>query len=204
MLSRTSQATEVAAPPPTVASGRWVRLRPVSVEDYQSYYDWRLDLQEFGIWKGRRIVTQSEFARELASIVEGSQLLTIVERRTLTPIGFVQVYDHSQEDGWAFFTAYLTPAYRTKGHGAEASLLFGEYLFTYYPIRKVYADVLEFNENSLRSLEGAGFEVEGRRKAHAYLQGRYWDLIHLALTRESWDKLRGRRLTQFVQIGERE
>ncbi|MBI2724000.1 MAG: GNAT family N-acetyltransferase [Chloroflexi bacterium] len=188
--------------PDPVASGRWVGLRPFSEPDYASFYKWRNDLSEYGIWKGRRIVTAAEFAQELRAIIEGSLLLTVLNQRTLEPIGFAQVYDHSHEDGWAFFTIYLAEGYRSKGHGAEAGLILLDYLFSYYPLRKIYGDALEFNQPSLDTMISAGFEIEGRRKEHAFLHGRYWDLIHLTLTRENWTKLRQRNLTRFLSIPE--
>lgn len=183
---------------PSAMVGRWVALRPHTPADFDRYYEWRTDLTEYGMWKPRVPVTREGYLAELERITASSLLLTVTNRGDGAPIGMVQTYDLSLEDGWVFFLAYVTPQYQGRGHGAEASLLIADYLFSYFPIRKLYADVFEYNQRSLKALLNAGFVEEGRRRAHRYFHNQYWSLIHLALYREDWDSLRSRRLTHFL------
>ena len=48
--------------------------------------------------------------------------------------------------------------------GAKAGILFDDYLFSYYPLRKIYCDVFDYNKNSFDAMKNAGLEVEGTFK----------------------------------------
>ncbi|MEX2158157.1 MAG: GNAT family protein [Dehalococcoidia bacterium] len=185
---------------PEAISGRWAYLRPYRDSDFPYFYAWRTDLREYGLWKSKVAPTEEEYAAELATLRSRSVVLTVIDRVSSKPIGLAQAYDFSMEDGWTSCLGYIEPAFRVRGHGAEAGLLFADYLFSSFPIRKVYADVLEFNGSVLRTLQGIGFVVEGRRSEHGFFQGKYWDLFHLALTRTRWNDVRNRRFRNLVTL----
>ena len=63
-------------------------------------------------------------------------------------------------------------------------MLFHDYLFQYYPIRKVYSNVFGYNQTSLDFLLSAGFVVEGELKQHRYYGGAYHSMFTLALYRD--------------------
>jgi hypothetical protein len=83
----------------------------------------------------------------------------------------------------------------------EGVFLFVDYLFDTWPLRKVYADSLEFNFDQFAGGTATFFEVEGRLKDHVYLKGRYWDQIILAVWRERWKAERARYL-KLLRIDE--
>ena len=74
----------------------------------------------------------------------------------------------------------------------EAFMLFLDYLFTVFGFRKLYGEVLEFNLTSFRSIIGKIAHEEGRLRDHEYFDGRYWDLVFLAIYREEWEAKRER------------
>ena len=65
-------------------------------------------------------------------------------------------------------------------------LLFFDYLFTVFNIRKLYAEVLEFNFGQFASGAEHVFKVEGRLTDHDWYDGRYWDMLVLALYRDDF------------------
>jgi RimJ/RimL family protein N-acetyltransferase len=87
---------------------------------------------------------------------------------------------------------YTEPSSRKTGAGVEAALLFGDYLFKFFAIRKLYAEVYEFNVDSMDVLLNAGFVQEGMLKEHLWYENRYWNMHQLALYRDDWTKLRDR------------
>jgi len=166
-------------------------LRPISREDYPKFFQWRTDADNLHLWSSRRkIPTWEQFVAEFEADLHTTVTLLILRKRDHEPIGFLQAYNLNQADGWTYFLAYLVPEARIIGYGAEALVLFGDYMFSYFPIRKVYADVYEYNEYGLRSLLKGGFVEEGRSLRHVWHGDRYWDLIHLGYFREDWERLK--------------
>ncbi len=103
-------------------------------------------------------------------------------------IGFVYSYDSSMKDGHCKMTVYICEKYRNVGVGAYIGLKFMDHLFTYYPFRRIYCDVYEYNSNSFSSLTQCGLEETGRMREYRYYDGKYYDLILLTITRETFEK----------------
>jgi hypothetical protein len=73
-------------------------------------------------------------------------------------------------------------------------------LFKYFPIRKIYADVFEYNEESYDLLVShGGFREEARLPNHIWYESRYWALIKLALYREDYYEWR-ERTNRILQV----
>ena len=170
---------------------RRVLLRPIGRADYPKFFEWRADADNLHLWSSRRkIPTWEQFVAEFEADLHTTVTLLILRKRNRQPIGFLQAYNLNQADGWTYILEYLVPEARIAGSGAEALLLFGEYLFGYFPLRKLYAEVYEYNDYVLRGLVKAGFSEEGRSLRHVWHGDRYWDLVHLGYFREEWERLR--------------
>ncbi len=85
---------------------------------------------------------------------------------------------------------YLVPSHRDRIYGGEAVLAFGDYAFSYYKFRKVYAEVFGFNQFVLESLLSHGFVEEGRLLGHTFWNGQFWDLHQLAIYRDQFNAIR--------------
>jgi hypothetical protein len=73
-------------------------------------------------------------------------------------------------------------------HTAEATALFGRYLFEQFPLRKICSEVFEFNEQAIRLNRKLGFRDAGRLRQHVWWRDRYWDLLQFELFREDFDE----------------
>jgi RimJ/RimL family protein N-acetyltransferase len=172
--------------------GRWVKLRPLSRHDYPTFFQWRADVESLHLWSSeRRVPTLEEYANELENLLATTITFLILTPRE-EPIGFVQAYHLNHSQGWCRFLIYVAPEHRQSGYVLEAPLLFGDYIFSNFNFRKVYADVFEYNEDVLSMLRRGGFVEEGRLKEHIFFAGQFWDLINLALYRRAWEELRQR------------
>ncbi|MCF7815701.1 MAG: GNAT family N-acetyltransferase [Candidatus Pacebacteria bacterium] len=76
-----------------------------------------------------------------------------------------------------------------KGYGSEAKMLLLEFAFNVLNLRKVYSNVIAFNERSHAYSLKCGYKEEGRLKDHHYAQGKYWDQIWLSVYRNDWELL---------------
>lgn len=182
--------------PPSVISGRWTTLRAVSRDDYPSFFKWRSDVFDLHIWAAsKRVPTAEEFGGEIEQLLRQSITFVVVNNRDAVSIGFVQAYNLNFAEGWCYALVYTERGHR-RGHGAEAYVALLDYLFRSFSLRKVYADVYEFNIESMKPLTSGGFVEEGRLKHHTWFNDRYWDVIRLAMYREDWYRFRER--THFV------
>lgn len=176
--------------------GRWVILRPVSQSDFPTFFRWRADVFDLHLWASqKRVPTYEEFTVEADKLFRQSITFLVVNKRQEQPIGFVQAYNLNLAEGWCFFLVYTAGKYR-RGHGVEASVGLLDYLFRNFALRKVYADVYEFNADSMKPLISAGFVEEGRFREHTWFNDRYWDVIRLAMYRSDWYRFRER--THFL------
>lgn len=182
-------ALSLQAPPASLA-GRWIILRPISRSDYQTFFGWRTDLLQMHIWgSSRRLPSWEEFCEEVEQMLRQSTIMLVLNKSSGLPIGFVQAYNTSPADGWCFTSAYIAEDHRQRPHAAEAYIALLEYLFRAFPLRKVYADVSDFNIAPLKPLMAGGFVEEGRFEEHTWHDDRYWDVIRLALR---WLEVRDR------------
>lgn len=76
--------------------------------------------------------------------------------------------------------------YWGKGYGAEAKMLMLDYAFNSLNLRKICSEVMDFNKRSLAYLLKCGYKVEGRRKWQVYRDGKYCDLVLLAVFKKDW------------------
>src|SRR5262249_10132473 len=102
-------------------------------------------------------------------------------------LGYVQAFDAAERHGWCHFAVMLDPSLARSGWAFEGMPLFVNYVFTVWPMRKLYAVVLESNYDQFASGCGDWFTTEGRLAEHEFYDGRFWDLIFLTVRREDWE-----------------
>jgi len=86
------------------------------------------------------------------------------------------------------FVGNISVPDRIKTHmGAEAQIVFINYLFALWNFRKIYVEVPEFTYAGIRKWVGDDlFVVEGRLREHTFYKGKFWDQYMLAAYRSNW------------------
>lgn len=177
-------------------TGRRVRLRPVFAEDYDYLYALVTAEEVAHRWRFRGVTPSPESFPQLLWHQVLAQF--VIERNANRQrLGLVSAFDADTRNGFCHIAMLLAPDLRGTGWALEAGALFVNYLFTTWNFRKLYGEVLEFNYDDFASGAGRWFRVEGRLGVHEYHDGRYWDLLLLALYREDWDQL-GPRLVERI------
>lgn len=169
--------------------GERVRLVPLSQKHLEQLFAWWNDPAMLFLWQHkRRIQSFEEWAQKFERLLNGTidTFLVILEEETGKPIGFVYSYNTNAIDWYTYLCTFVDGEHLSQGCGKEATALFLDYLMVYLPLRKVYAEVYEFNEVSLNATRSYGFEEEGFLRGHRWLDGRYWGMYILALTRDRW------------------
>jgi RimJ/RimL family protein N-acetyltransferase len=79
--------------------------------------------------------------------------------------------------------------YWGKGYGTEAKMLLLEFAFNELNLRKIYSDVIGYNERSLKYAKKCGYVEEARLPEHYFRKGKYWDKVILAVYSKEWQEL---------------
>jgi ribosomal-protein-alanine N-acetyltransferase len=87
---------------------------------------------------------------------------------------------HSAEIGY-----WLGEEFWAQGITTEAVVAMTDYGFRSLGLFRIFAEVFEWNRASMRVLEKAGYEAEGRLRNHALKDGRLIDQILYAITVEA-------------------
>lgn len=179
---------------PTLTGSR-ISLTPVTGEDLSYLYKWAIDVESMMLWTNRRNIPPLQHYIEESEVRIKSNIITqlmIHQNDINTTIGTVYAYDAHLTDGFLFMTLFLINSHISQGYGAEASLLFIDYLFSYFPLRKIYTEVYDYNERSLHFHRRAGLQEEGCFLQHRFFNGVYADLYRFALYRSAWPEIRNR------------
>lgn len=173
--------------PPTLVAGD-LKLAPLKAKYTPLLYEWESDVSSLFLWTARKAVSsETEFNEALASRLRNYyHVFFMIEDSREKPVGFIYSYDANLVDGFVFVTTFLEPSSRRNGLGAKAGVLFYDYIFSYYPLRKVYCDVFDYNKDSLDAMKNAGFEVEGTFKQHRFFKGTYHTMYRLSLYRKQF------------------
>ena len=83
---------------------------------------------------------------------------------------------------------WLVPDVQGEGYGKEALKLLVDYVFRAYETPTVKAKAFDYNEASQGLLESLGFELEGRLRMDAFVDGEYRDGLMYGILREEWEE----------------
>jgi len=173
--------------------GRRVLLRPVGVSDHAWLYLLSTHEENAFRWRYRGDTPSPEvFLRSLWDQVLVQ--LVVEERSTKQPVGLVVAYGADFQNSHVQVAVLLDPSVQRQAWPHEAVILFVNYLFINWNLRKLYAEALGFNYQQFASGAGRIFRVEAKLREYHYWDGRYWDKFIFACTREDWDGLRARFL----------
>lgn len=162
------------------------RLRPLAEADGEMVRNWRNQAHIRRNMYTEHVIGREEHARWINKILTDSRSdYTIFEHQD-RPIGLVGFYDifaeHERAD-WAF---YLGASDIVRGSGPAMECFALDYAFGSLRVHKLCCEVLAFNKAVINLHARFGFVREGLRKAHIIKNGKYEDVVELALFRDSW------------------
>ena len=101
-------------------------------------------------------------------------------------VGNVGLFEVDELSRHAEVGIALIPSARGKGIGTEAMRQILEFGFVRGNLRRMHLEVIASNAAAIRSYEKAGFVVEGRQREHAWVRGRYEDIVRMGILRSEW------------------
>lgn len=192
--SLTARAAAAASVPPM--ESRRVRLRPISEADRSFLYRIMTAPEAGGRVRFGGATPSPE--KVAASLWESVLAQFIVEGKDSgEALGLVAITSPNFRNRHCYLSALAEPRAQGTGLVAEGVFLGCNYAFLTWPLRKIY---MESSEESFREFQGglgALFQEEGRLREHVFWNGRYLDVLILAIYRQTWARLVpkfGRRL----------
>jgi hypothetical protein len=164
-------------------NGRRFSLVPVAPQHHQPLYN--LSVSQFinFRWRYHGLVPTFEmFERTLFTNVL-VQFVLVPNNDPRAVAGLAVAYNANLQDGWSYVATMSDP--RAGAGSIEGVALLIRYLFSQWPLRKVYFEAPAFNVSQFGSGVRSGLmREEARLKEHRYYDGRYWDDITYAMYRE--------------------
>jgi hypothetical protein len=114
----------------------------------------------------------------------------VVSADSEEPLGIVVLYRPAFQHGWAYVAAA-----RFDGGGPSYQFMLGvvlfiEYSFRHWDLRKMYMELPEYNLEQFVSGNERFFEIEGRLVGHTFYDGQHWDELVLAIYRDTFAQVR--------------
>lgn len=182
------------APNRVVVQGERVRLVPAAPEMEQRFHEWINDTDTRHLIGGTAYpishAAEADFLRGRARVSwEDGVFLAVeaIDAGAAVLIGSVELRGFSAEARHCEVGILIGDrAYRGGGYGTEAMRLACRFAFEEMGLERVWLYTDEFNTRAQRAYRKIGFVEEGRMRRHAYLGGRYYDVITMGLLREEF------------------
>lgn len=168
-------------------SWRDIQLIPYDKQYFDFIFECYQDYNSRNLFYGNSsIESREEFWQKLDNKISTvyHKYMIILSLTNNTPLGFIYSYDYNTENQYIYTAIFIAEKFRKTTVGGIAGIIFFNYLFKYFPIRKVYCTVYSYNGMSLKVLNNAGFKIEGILKEHKYFDGKYHDMNIMALYRD--------------------
>lgn len=179
-----------------------IDLRPLERGDGERLFLWRRE-PEVDRWMcGRAAQAWDEHERWLDGFLADPDLRGWIIGARGEPVGLLTLSglagcDRRAQWGWYIGEA---PA-RGRGVGRAAQLLGLDLAFGELGLHKVAAEVLADNEVALKAQASAGFRREGYLREHALKEGRFRDVVLLAILADEWRAHRAAFEQSLAQSG---
>jgi len=162
-------------------------IRELSIDDLPSIREWRNSPEINKYMFSQHEITQQEHLAwfEATQQNELRHLFAFEENNELK--GFLQLQQKSSECQvfeWGF---YISPQ-AVKGTGTRMSILAMSLAFSQLGAVKLYAEVLGFNQASIRLHQKLGFIEEGLLRKQHFLNSQYHDVYCFGMLKEEWQQ----------------
>lgn len=168
-----------------------VTLRTHTEADLEVLYAVASDLDT---WEERRPslpapLTRKAFEARLAELDSGDDKgVTFVIDADGAAVGTISLFSFDDLARHAEVGIALLAEARGRGIGTAAIGQMLEFAFVRCNLRRVHLQAIASNAAAVRAYEKAGFLVEGRLRDHAWVRGRYEDIVVMGVLRPEWEE----------------
>jgi RimJ/RimL family protein N-acetyltransferase len=170
-----------------------VRLRPLAEDDIAAIYFASLDPDSAHRWRYRgRTPSPEAFRQSLFTDAILAQFMVENRSDPEHAVGLVSGYNADLVSGHCYIALLRTDGALRRPQSAglmvEGAILFIQYVFDHFELKKIYVEVPEYNQSLIQGAD-AVFKKEGDLRDHYVYRGRSWAQYLYACYREDWDGL---------------
>ncbi|MFZ5632095.1 MAG: UDP-4-amino-4,6-dideoxy-N-acetyl-beta-L-altrosamine N-acetyltransferase [Bacillota bacterium] len=160
--------------------------------DLEKVLEWRNSDRIRAVMFTDRLITMDEHRAWYEGIKNDENTLCFIFEVQGSPAGVVNVVGIDRRNGRCSWGFYLGEAGAPRGTGTAMGLLALEYVFEVLGLRKLCGEVLASNTKSIEFHKKLGFVEEGRFIKHVLKDGKYEDVVAMALFNEDWVRIKQR------------
>lgn len=167
-------------------------LREMSENDLELVFEWRNSDRIRANMYTDHLITWDEHRAWFNRVEQDTNSIYFIfehNKRPIGVVGIVQIDNKYNRCSWAF---YLGAEDAPNGSNAIMEFLALEYIFEHLEIRKVMCEVFSFNESVIKLHKKFGFNEEAHFVQHMLKNGKYEDVVALALFADDWKKVKPR------------
>ena len=168
--------------------GERIYLSPKNVEDVEIFTKWMNDFYVTD-YTGRssKTMTLQEEKEYLEKNDNNKSTFAIIDIETDKIIGTLGLHDVDHINRTATLGIFIGDRdYWSKGYGTEAIQLLLDFGFNYLNLNNIDLSLMEFNQRALKCYQKCGFKESGRRRKCKFINGKYWDSIHMDILAEEF------------------
>jgi RimJ/RimL family protein N-acetyltransferase len=172
-----------------ILEGRFVTLRPLTVDDAAITQKWRMGGRALLLNRGAQTVSQQ--AAWIAGRPDTELNYVQVLSQSGQPVGMISLVDidlthrHAEAAHLLIGEPELVAPYGAK-IAAEATKLLYELAFDTLGLHRVYGPLSSENTKMISWNKFVGMKVEGTLRDHYWLNGRFQDAIFMGLTEQDY------------------
>lgn len=162
------------------------RLRSMTEGDLELVLAWRNQPWIRANMYTDHVISLEEHRAWFPRIQDDPTVVYLICEHKGVAIGCVNFVQINRKNGKAFWGFYLGEENGPPGRGSIMEFLALNYAFGPLGLRKLCAEVFQFNEKVLKLHSKFGFQVEGVYKRHVMKNDHYEDVVAIALFAEDW------------------
>ncbi|TBL67775.1 UDP-4-amino-4,6-dideoxy-N-acetyl-beta-L-altrosamine N-acetyltransferase [Paenibacillus thalictri] len=175
-----------------------ISLRPISKNDLEMVLNWRNTERVRDCMFNNEIIKMADHLRWFENNKENNKCENLIFFYNQEPTGvvnFTNIDTINKKCSWGF---YIGKQDSKSGLGTIMGILSLDYIFK-KDIRKVSAEILDFNIASKRVHEKLRFIQEGTLINHIFRNGSYVDVILMCHFKERWLKMKDELNENFLK-----
>ena len=179
-----------------------IELKKLAPEDSERLFHWRRE-REVDRWMYQSPPPDLQtHARWFDGFIGDPDRRGWIIRQNGSPCGFLMLRGLTSPQQRAEWGWYIGEAdARGRGAGRAAQALGLDLAFDELALQRVWAEVQAGNEAALKAQQAAGFRREGYLRRHAFKDGRFTDVVVLAILREEWAERRTKVRNELAASG---
>ncbi|MCM3633512.1 GNAT family N-acetyltransferase [Paenibacillus camelliae] len=175
--------------------GDRIALREYRISDLDSISQWVNDPEITNTLSDVFLYPHSRNESEtyLNVIMEGkssTKSFVIAEKDSLEYIGQIDLFNFDWKNRFAVMAIVIgKKEYLGKGYGSEAIRVLQKFAFEELNLNRIELDVYDYNARAYKCYLKCGFKEEGRMRQKLFKNGRYRDVIRMAILKEEFEEL---------------